>query len=184
MNSESLISELDNHDGFTISERNYIPEFLTLIKNNPDAYHRSRVDGHMTASAWVVDPDEKKVLLLHHTKLKRWLQPGGHADGNQNLIEVARKELIEETGLNKCRLYGDSLFDLDIHVIPSNVKEQSHRHYDVRYLFVRDAQENPIGNHESKEVRWVSWDDVSEMCQHETSILRMLEKTTSLFLQS
>ena len=105
-----------------------------------------------------MSPSTQSVLLIHHRKLGRWLQPGGHADGMANLAEVATKEVAEETGLVSLDLVWPAI-DLDIHEIPEREEEPAHLHLDVRFLFVADGEITPTGNHEVKDVEWVSIDD-------------------------
>lgn len=181
MNRAHLLDLLEKYTPYDADEQIHVQEMHRLVHDHQDAFLRMRAEGHMTASAWLVDVKSKKVVLLHHAKLNRWLQPGGHADGNENLVSVAMKELQEETGLEGFNLYNQGIFDIDIHVIPSRKREKEHRHYDVRFLFIGDSAIQPVKNHESKEVRWVDWKDVSALSGNEKSILRMLEKTAKVF---
>jgi 8-oxo-dGTP pyrophosphatase MutT (NUDIX family) len=147
--------------------------FLSLLQEGEIAFLRDRLPGHLTASGWTVDPNGERVLLVHHRKLHKWLQPGGHADGEQDLPAVARKEVLEETGLEASSPFGDLIFDLDVHRIPARGEVPEHEHFDVRYLL--QAEGEPAKNDESHEVRWVSLNDVEELTREE-SILRMREK--------
>lgn len=98
------------------------------------------VPGHFTVSAFVVDTD-RRVLLIFHPKLQRWLQPGGHIDPtDSNPIETARREVLEETGLDDLQLIHEGLIDFDIHDIPAFGVEPAHQHFDLRFLFRADAR--------------------------------------------
>ncbi|MEE2961702.1 MAG: NUDIX hydrolase [Myxococcota bacterium] len=94
--------------------------------------------GHLTASAFVASPDRKSVLLIHHRKLRKWLQPGGHLEAyDSGPLDAARRELEEETGLGDLDVYPlDTIpFDIDIHKIPGSQKTPPHLHFDLRFAF-------------------------------------------------
>ncbi len=137
-------------------------QMLAFCEAHPDALDRSCRHGHFTASAAVVDPDRSHVLLLLHRKLGRWLQPGGHADGDNDLARVALREATEETGLPGLRVVGGPI-DLDVHPIPARPGEPEHLHLDVRYLIEAPVLDVPPGNHESIALRWVSLEDAAGM---------------------
>lgn len=128
-------------------------QFFQLTALEDDALERTATPGHLTGSALVVDHDATHVLLLLHSKLGRWLQPGGHADGEANLARVALTEATEETGIAGLEIV-DPAIDLDIHnVAPSG--EEPILHYDVRFLVFAPAGAQPKSNHESTDIRWV-----------------------------
>jgi 8-oxo-dGTP pyrophosphatase MutT (NUDIX family) len=114
--------------------------------------------------------------LLHHGKLGRWLQPGGHADGDPDVVRVALREAREETSLRSLRLGGRAIFDVDVHAIPARGAEPGHLHYDVRFLFYADRTEEPSPSVESHDARWLTLDDARRLAPEE-SILRMIRKT-------
>lgn len=149
-------------------------DFLNLYEHK--AFLRSNTVGHFTASAWVHLSSTNEVLLLHHRKLDKWLQPGGHADGNSNLHEVAIKELEEEAGINYSHIDNIKIFDIDIHTIPANSKDPQHLHLDVRFKISLTKKPTININNESKGYEWVQLDKVKELST-ETSILRMVSKT-------
>jgi 8-oxo-dGTP pyrophosphatase MutT (NUDIX family) len=131
---------------------------LEFLDGHPDALLRTCTLGHLTGSAFVVDADARHALLMFHTKLQRWLQPGGHADGDANLARVALREASEETGIDGLAV-DPTPIDLDIHrVAPPS--ERPHLHHDVRYLVVAPVGATPRGNHESEALRWVSEADL------------------------
>lgn len=125
-----------------------------LIAGRPDAADRATRPGHLTGSAFVVDATAEHALLLFHTKLQRWLQPGGHADGDMNLAAVALREASEESGMDGLRVWSRPI-DLDIHRV-APPKEDAHLHLDVRYLVVAPPGAMPVGNEESQALRWVT----------------------------
>jgi 8-oxo-dGTP pyrophosphatase MutT (NUDIX family) len=131
---------------------------VELVGERPDGADRTTRPGHLTGSAFVVDADGGRFVLLHHAKLRRWLQPGGHADGEANLAAVALREATEETGVAGLRVDPVPL-DADVHEVrPPG--EDPHLHLDVRYLVVAPPGAELAGNHESTDLRWVRWDEL------------------------
>ena len=128
--------------------------YRALIDAHPDACRRTCWPGHLTGSALVVDSEGANTLLLLHAKLGRWLQPGGHADGDANLAAVALREATEETGIDGLRIWPKPLH-LDIHEVDPP-GEDPHLHYDVRFLVQAPPGAQAQGNHESRGLRWVS----------------------------
>jgi len=110
-------------------------EFASLLRLASDVSAASHFDpGHLTASGFVLSPSRQALLLIHHAKLGRWLQPGGHVESSdQSLEEAARREIVEETGLADFTSLG--FFDLDLHEIPARKDQPRHQHYDVRFAF-------------------------------------------------
>ena len=179
MHRELLINTLSNYVTDHREEHDYIPAFLELLKH-PRAYYRDHLPGHITASALIVDGKAENILLLHHKKLNRWLQPGGHADGDENLLNVAKKEVKEETGLHTF-VVSSAVFDIDIHTIPGRSDFPEHRHFDIRFLFQVDGIDELTINHESHAFKWVPLMNVSDFTGGGDSIFRMARKARRLF---
>lgn len=136
---------------------------LAFIDAHPDALHRSCTEGHLTGSALVVDPASERILLLLHAKVQRWLQPGGHADGDANLAAVALREAHEETGIDGLAVDPDPI-DLDVHRFRSARRDEpDHDHLDVRFLVVAPEGARAEINHESEGARWVSFDELATL---------------------
>src|SRR5690606_30691327 len=112
-----------------------VAAFLALLQtaHREPVFTRSALVGHFTGSAWLVDRSGMRVLLTHHRKLDRWLQLGGHADGEEDLARVALREAAEESGLRDLAVDAD-IFDIDRHRIPARGDEPGHWHYDVRHV--------------------------------------------------
>lgn len=128
-------------------------KFFELTALEPGALDRETTPGHLTGSALVVNHDASETLLMFHTKLQRWLQPGGHADGEANLARVALKEAAEETGIEGLEIV-DPAIDIDVHNVAPEGAEPI-LHYDVRFLVFAPVGAAPVGNHESEDIKWV-----------------------------
>ncbi len=154
--------------------------FLETVKNSNDAFSRELAGedaarGHVTGSAWIVNENRTRVVILYHAKLNKWVQPGGHCDVQSDVLQVARREAQEETGLDVTPL-GAEIFDIDVHAIPEYWNTPSHFHYDIRFLFQADDAQTPIVSNESREVRWATLAEADELANSE-SVSRMIRKT-------
>lgn len=143
---------------------------LDLVDEHEDIAVRTCRPGHLTGSAFVVDPSRRLGLLLLHTKLQLWLQPGGHADGDTNLANVALREAEEETGIDGLRVVSPAI-DVDIHQVDPPA-EDAHLHLDVRFLVLTPPGAEPAINHESQGFRWVSESDLANG-DYEAGLQRM-----------
>lgn len=172
----SLLSALRNYKTVYDEEREYMQRFIELLQH-PDAYQRNHLPGHITGSSWIINQDGSKVLLVKHAKLHKWLQPGGHADGDENVLRVATREANEETGLTDLTLVGEGLFDIDIHPIPErkDLPFPQHDHYDVRFLFQASEDDKLLISDESTDLRWIDLRELDKF-NGERSILRLRSK--------
>lgn len=150
-----------------------VDRFDRFVDTHPDCFHRSCRTGHITGSAWIVDTSGDRVLLAHHRKLGLWLQPGGHCDGDPDTLAVALREAREESGL-EVRALDESIFDIDIHPIPTRGDEPAHHHFDVRFL-VRAENDRYRVSEESNALAWVRAEGVGGLTDRE-SVLRMARK--------
>jgi 8-oxo-dGTP pyrophosphatase MutT (NUDIX family) len=140
-----------------------------------DPFSRERLAGHFTASSWLVDRTGARVLLTHHRKLDRWLQLGGHADGDRDLARVALREAEEESGLDGLSVES-RIFDLDRHWIPERGEVPGHWHYDVRYIVHAGESEQYVISDESHDVAWRDITGISADTELDPSLRRMAEK--------
>ncbi len=177
MNRKQLKFLLENYRTAFDEEKSFLQDFINLV-DDPLAFSRERKMGHFTGSAWIVNKNRTHALLTLHRKLDKWLQLGGHADDNENLLEVALDEAREESGLTSLRLVDRSIFDIDRHVIPQRGDIARHFHYDVRFLIEAESDEPLTISSESKDLAWINFDYIGELVGHNSSILRMLEKTS------
>ena len=126
---------------------------LAFVDEHPDALLRTCLEGHLTASALVIDAKGERGLLTLHRKLGRWLQVGGHCDGDANLAAVALREATEESGLPGLAI-DPAPVDLDVHRIPARPGEPEHWHLDTRFVIRAGSDERLQVSEESRELRW------------------------------
>ena len=175
MHRTLLLAKLDAYTAFDQAETRMYTVLERFVQAHPQCFERSLEIGHITGSAWIVDLDKTHVLLTHHRKLDRWLQLGGHADGDPDILNVAWREAREESGLENVKSVSQDIYDLDVHAIPASSKEPAHFHYDVRFLFIADRHTPLVISSESKDLAWVPVVDI-EKYSVDDSILRMVHK--------
>lgn len=179
MHRQPLLDQLADYAAKYPDEAETIGRFIDFVRTEGDCFERSLAIGHVTGSAWIVNADGSQVLLTHHRKLDRWLQLGGHADGDPDVFAVALKEAREESGLSDFEAVGEGIFDLDIHPIPARKSDPEHLHYDVRYLLRATGATDYVVSDESHDLRWVPLDEVTTLTT-EDSMTRMVRKTAGL----
>lgn len=159
------------------AEQARILEFLDAYP--ADAHRRECAPGHLTAGTILVDAARQRVLLHHHAKLDRWLQFGGHADGDADLRAVAWRETVEESGIEPAWLSEEPI-DLDVHRIPARparggrAAEPEHLHYDVRYLAVAPPGATAVRSAESHDLAWLSRAECAALALDD-SVQRLVE---------
>ena len=175
MHRKPLLDQLALYLARHPQESETIGRFTEFVRTRPECFERSLLEGHVTGSAWIVDESRTKVLLTHHRKLDAWLQLGGHADGDPDVLAVALKEAEEESGLIGFEPLVDGIFDLDIHRIPARKEAPEHLHYDVRYVLRPTGSTTYVVSEESHDLRWVPLDNVATLTT-DPSMLRMVGK--------
>ena len=162
--------------GTAAVESNTDPGLLSIFRefarSQPEACERHLAVGHFTGSAWLVSADGERVLLTHHRKLYRWLQSGGHADGDSDLARVALREAEEESGLTGLRV-DPVVFDIDRHAIPARGAEPEHWHYDVRFVVRAGADEAYAVSDESHALAWQPIEALAADASADLSLRRM-----------
>jgi len=149
--------------------------FQDLLADAEDPFRRERLAGHFTASCWLVDRSGERVLLTHHRKLGLWLQLGGHADGEHDLVQTALREAEEESGLTGLQIEPD-IYDLDRHWIPEHRGVPPHWHYDVRYVVHAGEREDYTVSEESLALAWRPIAELAHDPQADASVARMARK--------
>ena len=174
-----LLPLLERYANTNPNEASVVARFRDLLAREPRCLERDCFPGHVTASAWILSPDASQALLTHHRKLGRWLQLGGHVDGQVEVWQAALREAREESGMEHFSFEqpGDPppVFDLDVHEIPARGAEPAHAHHDIRFLLRALSGQALRRNEESQGLRWVSGAELSALGADE-SVLRLQRK--------
>ncbi|MBR4290811.1 MAG: NUDIX hydrolase [Oscillospiraceae bacterium] len=162
---EQLIAQIENYIPFNAQEIRDKAQILTFLRSGSELITRENPVAHLTASAWVVSPDRSQVIMVYHNLYNSWSWMGGHADGNWDLLQVAKKEVMEECGLRELTVVSPDIFSLEILCVAGHEKKgqylSSHLHLNVTYLFEADpAQPLRIKPDENSGVGWVRVEDI------------------------
>lgn len=175
--AHDLLASLDDYAARHPAAEATARLFADFVRRRSDGFSRRCEEGHITASAWVLNPAGTHVLMTHHRRLGQWFQLGGHMeDGDASVLAAALREAREESGMEEIHALSTGIFDLDRHLIPARPGEPAHFHYDVRYLLQAVQEQEPAASSESKAVEWVALDVVAQRNCSE-SVLRMLRQT-------
>ncbi len=154
-----------------------------LVEDRSDCLLRSCAPGHITASCWIVSHDHARFLLTHHAKLKRWLQLGGHVDGESDVQQAALREAREESGIEQLEFFQEDgqpiSVDVDVHTIPARPGEPEHEHHDIRFLLIAPPDARLIISDESLDLRWFPRSELEKMAG-DGSVLRLAQKAHAL----
>lgn len=172
----SLHAELMRYQPGDSRELAFREQMLRLLDTAHAPFNRDHFrPGHFTASAFILSPEGDALLLIHHSKLLRWLQPGGHcAPEDTSLLATARREVEEEVGLSALPLGHDGIFDIDVHEIPARKQDPAHQHFDVRYL-MRAPAHTAVAGSDATAARWVKLDALDQV-QSDESVRRAARK--------
>jgi 8-oxo-dGTP pyrophosphatase MutT (NUDIX family) len=159
MNSQELAEQIKNYIPFNEQEERDKVLILQWLKENENAFSRKNTVAHMTASAWVVNKDRTKVLMVYHNIYNSWSWLGGHADGEKDLLKVAVREVKEEAGIQNVHPVSEEIFSLESLTVDGHVKNgsyiSSHLHFNVTYLLEADSEESvSIKPDENSGVSW------------------------------
>ena len=144
-------------------------QMLQFMQRHDDYLLRENTTAHFSASMWAVNPARTKVLMVYHNLYNAWAWTGGHADGMENMRDVALKELKEETGIRSARLVSDDIFSLETLTVDGHMRRgqwvPSHLHFNITYLAEVDEDEAlSIKADENSGVRWWPMEDVPTVC--------------------
>ena len=161
MMKENLIRQIENYPPFSEQEEKDKALILGWISNNENAFSRENTVAHITSSAWVVNKDRSKVLMVYHNIYNSWSWLGGHADGETDLLAVALREVKEEAGISHVSPVSEEIFSLESLTVDGHVKKgkyvSSHLHLNVTYLLEADSEEAvSIKADENSGVAWFS----------------------------
>jgi 8-oxo-dGTP pyrophosphatase MutT (NUDIX family) len=175
MHRKNLREKLERYNPIDEQEIADKVKMLQFLDAREDCFERSLSIGHFTGSCWIVNHNGTKFLLTLHKKIGRWLQLGGHADGDQDLARVSLKEAREESGLRHIELLSEEIFDIGVHLIAEYNGIPAHYHYDVRFLMrASDPQEDIRISDESDDLKWFDAPIVAP--NFGANITRMFEK--------
>jgi 8-oxo-dGTP pyrophosphatase MutT (NUDIX family) len=176
LHRKPLLDLLARYRAAHADEAACVDRVQALVETQADCFERHCWAGHVTASAWILSPDGARFLLTHHRKLDRWLQLGGHCDGDPDVAAVALREAREESGLADLRFAfatdAPVPIDLDVHEIPARGAEPAHAHHDVRFVLVAAPGQTVSISDESQALEWFEMDEL-ESIAGDASVLRL-----------
>lgn len=186
MNREDLREALSSYEASDPHEAEALERIRRFLAAPADPFARDNPEGHITASAVIARPDGSAFLLVHHRKLRRWLQPGGHTEeSDASAFETALREAREETGIRSFDASrSDAILDVDVHSIPAHGTDPAHFHHDIRYLLTSeetlhsDNAEDP-----ARPMRWMTLEEARDRGA-DASLLRALEKARALLAKT
>lgn len=177
MHRRKLLQALQGYLNRYPKEQATVERFTELLNNHSACFERDCWAGHITGSAWLLNPNHSSLLMTHHRKLNMWLQLGGHSDGDPDTARVALREAEEESGL-PVALLSEEIFDIDVHAIPARKDDPAHYHFDVRYQLQTQGDDFVVSS-ESIDLAWVPLVTLRNYTEEE-SILRMYRKWQAL----
>lgn len=160
---DKIRQDIEAYQPFNEQERADKALILEFMKNNEDAFLRTNLEAHMTSSAWIVNKQKTKVLMIYHNIYDSWAWTGGHADGEEDLLSVAIREANEETGITATPV-SDKIFSIERLTVDGHIKRgkyvPSHMHLNVSYLLeADDSQKIRAKEDENKAVAWFDLDE-------------------------
>lgn len=178
---KSLKQQIELYSPFNEQEAADRQRFLNLLCVEENLFSRENQTAHITASAWIVSPDRKKVLMAYHNLYGSWAWLGGHADGNEDLKSVVLKEVEEESGLSRVRFLSDEIFSIEILAVNGHEKKRSyipsHLHFNVTFLL--EANPNDairIKSDENSAVDWIAVEEIENKSSEAWFVQRVYQK--------
>ena len=181
MNKQPILDLLENYQTSFAEEVEFQKRMIDFLEKNDDFALRSNAIGQLTGSAWIVNEERTKVLLIHHKKLNKWLQIGGHIENtDQSIEETVLREVREESGINNLKLLSSPsnlIYDIDIHTIPQKNQVAEHSHFDIRLIIEANENEKLIPqNEEVLAIKWYSIHEVKNLAESTTSINQSMKR--------
>ena len=173
----SLDQSLRKYTPYDKKESEDVETIISFLENNQNCYSRTNLKGHITAGAFVCD-NEGNILLNHHGITDMWFQFGGHCDGEEDVLNVAKREVEEESGIKDFTLGETQIFDVAVNEVAFNERknEPEHFHYDINFLFVVNNHDFKISE-ESFDIKWVSINEALKLVDpNDYAMLRMIKK--------
>lgn len=167
MKNFELIDELKTYKAFDEKENRYLETFINFLENDNNPFSRTNLKRHIVANGYLFNENFDKVLLTHHKALGIWLPFGGHSDGESNSLNVALREVMEESGITNINILDGKIIDIDIHAIPNNPKrnEPDHEHYCVQFIFTTPDDKFVISD-ESDSLKWFSYEEFKNLLKN------------------
>lgn len=168
--NKRLYKEISNYIPFDEKEKLDKEVILDYIKNNEDVLTRNNRIAHFTTSGWITNKERNKILMIHHNIYNSWAWVGGHADGDEDLLRVVKKEIEEETGLTNVKELQEGIFGLNIITVFNHIKRgqqvNSHLHFDAEFIF--EASEEDRIRKKEDENSGVEWIDIDKVVESST----------------
>lgn len=166
---QNLINALQSYVPYNEQEERDRDIMLQLLKTQDNILERENQTAHFSASSWLLNKEHTKVLMIYHNIYHSWSWTGGHADGEANLLEVAKREAMEETGIKNIITVSDEIYSVEILTVDGHVKRgsyvPSHIHLNVTYLMEADEQEVlRVKPDENSGVKWFFLDEALKAC--------------------
>jgi 8-oxo-dGTP pyrophosphatase MutT (NUDIX family) len=177
-NRQDLLADLHDYNPIDAKEISDKLKMIDLIQSTHRCFDRNCFPAHVTGSALLLNVEGDKILMNYHGTLKKWLSFGGHADGEEDILCVAIRETMEESGITLFKPLSATIADIDIHPIPENSKrfEPAHFHYDIRYVMQMTSEQNPVISDESIQLKWMRFDEALEATKDDSGMNRFISK--------
>ena len=181
MNRKTLLDMLNCYTPYNVEEEKDLQLIKDFIINNPNCYSRDNIIAHVTVSSWIVNQNKTKVLMIYHNIYNSWSWTGGHADNDEDLLNVSIKEAKEETGLENIKVLSNDIFSLEVLTVDGHYKKNkyvnSHLHLNITYLL--EANDNDYIKpklDENKAVKWIEIDNVKKEVREEWMMNHIYQK--------
>lgn len=178
---KKLLGQLENYQPYNEQEEQDRKVILQLLASQKDIFTRENRVAHVTASSWIINKAHDKVLMIYHNIYRSWSWTGGHADGETDLLSVAKREAMEETGVTEIRAVSEDIFSIEVLTVDGHEKKgayvPSHLHLNVTYLLEADEGEVlRVKTDENSGVKWFSLEEALEACTEPWMIERIYKK--------